>query len=105
MAKVKKGNKVLHVDDKAVGSYLKQGFDLIGDKGEVVKRATGGKSISAAEYNKVVEENERLKKQNSPNADLEKENDALKKQITKLQKEKTDAEAKAKAAEEAKTDK
>lgn len=61
MAKVKKLNRILSVDDRAVESYLKQGYDEIDDKGRIVRRATGGRDIPVAEYNKVLTENEELK--------------------------------------------
>ncbi len=58
---MKKGNKIVRVDDRQVGQYLKQGFDEISDKGKVLKKATGGKTYSAAEYNKVSDEVDTLK--------------------------------------------
>lgn len=61
MAYVKKANRVLTVSKEAVSSYLKDGYDEIDEKGEVIKRATGGKTVSLAEYNKALEENETLK--------------------------------------------
>ncbi|UYG93191.1 hypothetical protein [Cytobacillus firmus] len=64
MAKVKKLNRVLTVEDSAVPSYLKAGYDEIDEKGEVVKRATGGRTVSIAEYNKVLDEVESLKAEN-----------------------------------------
>ncbi len=62
MVKVKNGNKILRVDERNVDSYLKRGFDQIDDKGKVVKRATGGRSVSLATYNQVLDELEKLKK-------------------------------------------
>lgn len=61
MARVKRLNRVLTVPDEVVGKYLKEGYDQIDDKGEVIKRATGGRFVSIAEYNKVVEELEKTK--------------------------------------------
>ncbi|WP_017379744.1 hypothetical protein [Paenisporosarcina sp. TG-14] len=61
MAKVKKSNRVLTVDENAVEAYLKQGYDKVDDKGKVLKKAIAGKSVSAAEHNKVIEENDKLK--------------------------------------------
>jgi hypothetical protein len=61
MAKVKKGNRVLTVMEQAVPSYLKQGYDEIDDKGEVVQRATGGRFVPIGEHNKALDEIERLK--------------------------------------------
>lgn len=61
MAKVKKLNRVLTVSDEAVDSYLKRGYDQIDDAGKIIKRATGGRFIPISEYNKLLEENEKLK--------------------------------------------
>ena len=74
MAKVRKANRILTVNDNAVETYLKRGYDEIDEKGKVIKNATGNKSISIAKYNKIIEENEKLKKENT----------SLKGQITKL---------------------
>ena len=62
MAKVKKLNRVLTVSDEAVDSYLKRGYDQIDDAGKIIKRATGGRMVPISEYNKLLEENEKLKK-------------------------------------------
>lgn len=61
MAKVKKLNRVLTVSDEAVDAYLKRGYDQIDDKGKIIKHATGGRFIPIAEYNKLLEEVEKLK--------------------------------------------
>ena len=61
MAKVKKANRILTVSETEVNKYLQQGYDQIDDKGKVIKRATGGRMVPIAEYNKVLEENEKLK--------------------------------------------
>ncbi|HFI0420635.1 TPA: hypothetical protein ACGOW9_001847 [Streptococcus suis] len=54
-----KGNKVYDIDKSQIEAYVAQGFDILED-GKVVKSGTG-KSISAEEYDKVVEENKKLK--------------------------------------------
>ena len=77
MATVRKRNRVLKVNDNVVSRYLKDGYDQIDEKGEVVKLATGGKSVSIGSYNKVVEEVEKLK------AEIKK----LKTENTKLKKD------------------
>lgn len=61
MAFVKRGNRVLNVNDNAVDVYLKRGYDQIDNDGNVIKHATGGKKVSLAEYNKLKAENEQLK--------------------------------------------
>lgn len=58
---VKKHNKVLNIEDTRLESYLLQGFDQIDKNGAVLTKATGGKTVSLAEYNKVLDENESLK--------------------------------------------
>lgn len=73
--KVKKKNRVLHVEADRLVGFLNQGYDQVDEEGNVVKRATGGRTVSLAEHNKVLSEND----------DLKKENTALKGQITKLE--------------------
>ncbi|ARK28791.1 hypothetical protein [Halalkalibacter krulwichiae] len=94
MPKVKKGNRILNVEDDRVESYLKQGYDEIGDSGEVLKHATGGKSVPVGEYNKLLKELEELKSGTSQEEIevLKKENTALKGKITKLEKAAKEAE-------------
>lgn len=59
--KVKKDNKVLYVPEERLSYYLRDGYDQINDQGEVVKRATSGRMVPIAEYNRVVEELEKAK--------------------------------------------
>jgi len=61
MPKVKKDNKIYNVADASVNGYLKRGFDLIGDKGEIIKPATGGKTVNLQQFNEVSAENQSLK--------------------------------------------
>lgn len=63
MAKVKKLNRVLTVNDNAVETYLERGYDQIDENGKVIKEATGGKSVSVAQFNALKKENEALKQQ------------------------------------------
>lgn len=99
MIKVKKGNKIVQIQESALTSYLKNGFDQIDKKGEIVKRATGGKTISVAEYNKALIAINQLKKENEnlksvdevkelrvENKKLEVKNKKLKAEIEKLKK-------------------
>jgi len=74
MALVRKKNRILTVNDNAVESYLQRGYDQIDEKGKVTKQATGGKSVTVEQYNKLAEELEEIKKENT----------SLKGQITKL---------------------
>lgn len=74
--KMRKGNRVIHVAEGRVNAFLAQGYDQVNEKGEIVKRATGGRTVNIAEYNMVVEELEALKKENA----------TLKAKIAKLEK-------------------
>lgn len=94
--KVRKKNKIKVVNQNRVDAHLKQGYDQVDDNNKIVKRATGGKSVSLAEHNKVLDELAVLKK--TPASELQEQLEALKKEnatlkgkITKLEKaEKTD---------------
>lgn len=88
---LRKKNKIKVVNENRLEAHLKQGYDQIDDKGKIIARATGGRTVSIAEYNKVLDELEKLKKK--PAAELEeeveslkKENAALKGKVTKLEK-------------------
>ena len=81
---VRKNNKVLNIEDTRLDSYLLQGFDQIDKDGKVVTKATGGKAVSLAEYNKVVEERDALK-----GTDLAQELEAARKEIKALKTENT----------------
>lgn len=64
MAKVKKDNRILTVDNDRLQSFLAQGYDQIGEGGKVIKRATGGRNVTIQQYNKLAEQLEELKKEN-----------------------------------------
>lgn len=89
VVKVRKGNRILDIDEGRLSAHLQQGYDQIDSEGKVVKRATGGRSVSLAEHNVVVDELEKLKSVDlaKENEDLTKENKALKAKVTKLEKE------------------
>lgn len=74
MALVRKKNRILRVNDNSVDVYLKRGYDQIDESGKIIKGATGGKTVSIAEFNALKTENEELKKEIA----------SLKGQITKL---------------------
>lgn len=59
--KVRKKNRILHVESDRLAGFLNQGYDQIDEDGNVVKRATGGRTVSLPEFNKVVDENDKLK--------------------------------------------
>lgn len=58
---MKKSNRVIEVAESQVKGYLARGYDQIDGKGKIVKEATDGKTISAAEHSRVVKELEELK--------------------------------------------
>ena len=78
----KKLNRVYTIDENDKNKYLKNGFDIINEKGEVIENAIT-KTIAYSEHNKIVEE---LKAQvETLNAELEKAND-VPKNATELKK-------------------
>lgn len=86
VVKVKRLNKTLNIDKDRLDSYLLDGYDQINEAGEIITRATGGRNVSLAEYNKALDEldgltaeNEKLKAENSK---LKTENKNLKKETT-----------------------
>lgn len=89
--KVRKKNKIKVVNQNRVAAHLNQGYDQIDENGKIVKRATGGRTVSLAEYNKVLDELEELKKTPADTSQeeieaLKKENATLKGKVTKLEK-------------------
>lgn len=77
VVKVKRLNKTLNIDKDRLASYLLDGYDQIDEEGNIVTRATGGRNVSLAEYNKALDEKD----------ELEKENKKLKSEVAKLKKE------------------
>ncbi|EZP77622.1 hypothetical protein H839_08314 [Parageobacillus genomosp. 1] len=61
VVKVRKQNRILDVPASRLEAFLQQGYDQIDEKGKVIRRATGGRTVPLAEYNKVVEELEKAK--------------------------------------------
>lgn len=94
MALVKRENRVLTVHDDIVHTYLIEGYDQIDSEGSIVKRATGGRNVSLVEYNKLLDELDKLrdkdkieeleqviKDKNEEIKILEADNDRLTKQV------------------------
>ncbi|PEW91869.1 MULTISPECIES: hypothetical protein [Bacillus] len=77
VVKVKRLNKTLNIDEGRLDSYLLDGYDQIDEEGNIITRATGGRNVSLAEYNKVLDAND----------ELEKENKKFKSELAKLKKE------------------
>lgn len=57
MKQVRRGNKVLTIDDVELDGYLKEGFDELDDKGKV-KTVSPNKTYTAAEVEKITAEYE-----------------------------------------------
>ena len=70
-------NKTLNIDEGRLDSYLLDGYDQIDEEGNGITRATGGRNVSLAEYNKALDEKD----------ELEKDNKKLKSEVAKLKKE------------------
>lgn len=56
VVKVKRLNKTLNIDEGRLDSYLLDGYDQIDEEGNIITRATGGRNVSLAEFNKVLDE-------------------------------------------------
>jgi hypothetical protein len=50
---LRKANRVITVAEELADGYLVRGYDQIDKNGKVVKEATGGKTVSVAEHNKL----------------------------------------------------
>lgn len=57
----KKGNKVIQVDEVTKARYLNDGYNII-ENGKIIEYGRGA-TVALADYMKVVEENESLKKE------------------------------------------
>ncbi|WP_438310809.1 hypothetical protein [Sporosarcina sp. FA9] len=75
--KIKKKNRILHVETSRLASFLNQGYDQIDDDGKVIKLATGGRTVSLPEHNKVLEELDVLKKSFADSEEFNKLQDAF----------------------------
>jgi flagellar basal body rod protein FlgG len=51
--RLKKANRILTVAEELADGYLARGYDVIDKDGNVTKEATGGKTITVAEHNKL----------------------------------------------------
>lgn len=58
----KKLNRVIQVNEQTKDFYVNQGYDICDDKGKVIEHGKGAK-VSAVAFEKLAEENEKLKKQ------------------------------------------
>ncbi|XCT23556.1 hypothetical protein AB0R72_21550 (plasmid) [Bacillus velezensis] len=63
MARVKKLNRVLTVSDERVSGYLRDGYDQIDETGNILKRATGGRTVPVSEHNKALDKIEALEEE------------------------------------------
>lgn len=58
-----KGNKVYTVDEQTKDDYIKSGFDVFDDEGNILQYGAG-KTVSMDEYNKLKKHCEKLEKEN-----------------------------------------
>lgn len=59
---VKSGNKIYQTNAFDLPNYLKEGFDQVDETGKkIIKRATGGKTITIQQYNKALDQIDKLK--------------------------------------------
>lgn len=103
--KIRKKNRILHVETGRLNGFLNQGYDQIDEQGNVVKLATGGRTVSLPEHNKVLKELQSLKENQGDAEELNKvlaENEELKKENTTLKGKLTKAENALEAAKEPK---
>lgn len=91
---VRKSNRILHVAANLADSYLKRGYDQVNEKGKVVKHATGGKTISVAEFNKLQEAYQELA--DKQDGDAEEQIKKLNNRIEELENELEETKEKAK---------
>ncbi len=75
MTVVKKGNIELSIDENELSAFLAKGYDQIDGGGRITKQATGGKSVSVEEYNKLLAENAGLKKKLAEKSGKKKQSD------------------------------
>ncbi|WP_300385147.1 hypothetical protein [Clostridium sp.] len=73
--KATKGNKIYTITEAEKDFYVKQGFDILDDKGNIIEHGAG-KQIKVEEYETLKIEKEKL----------EKENKKLKEEIKELKK-------------------
>lgn len=67
-----KGNRSYTITDADKAFYKKQGFDIIGDDGQILEHGDG-KTVSYEQYAKVIDELEKLKAKKGKGKDADKE--------------------------------
>ena len=84
MKRVKLGGRVLRIEDNAVAEFLKKGYSVIDDKGNVVQKG------DVTTFGQAVEEIKSLEASNAllrlKIKELEEENEALKKKLSAAKK-------------------
>ena len=85
-----KGNKQLKIDEKEKGAYLNLGYDIAKEEGGklVPLEESPAKTVTAAQYKAVLDENAKLKEQVET---IEKENKALKEKLAEANKKPKEA--------------
>lgn len=87
--RVKKANRVLTISEEEKDFYKAQGYDVVKlnettNSYDIVEPATGGKMYSVVQYDKVLEENKKLKKRITELEEKEPDRETLKKELTDL---------------------
>lgn len=77
-----KGNKEIRVEDHYEDKYLNEGWDLIDEKGKIIKTGLGTDDKAEKKIKKLQEDNKKLK---DALTESEKENDALVAKIQELE--------------------
>lgn len=70
--KATKGNKIYTIDEAQKDIYQAQGYDILGDQGEIIQYGAG-KSVSYEQFKKVSDEVTKLKLENKKLKDKIKE--------------------------------
>lgn len=87
VVRLRKANRVVTVQEMLAPGYLKRGYDQIDDNGNIMKHATGGKTVSIAEHVAVLKELEEIKTKAKEFAEkgkqLQEENQKLKERLSK----------------------
>ena len=80
-----RSNKEYTISEQQKEFYLKEGYDIIDDKGKIIEYSPK-KTVKYAEYKKIKDELEALKANPSQNTEIEKTNEKLTKEVEKLTK-------------------
>jgi uncharacterized phage infection (PIP) family protein YhgE len=94
VVQVKKANRIVSIPADQLKGYLQRGYDQVED-GKVVKHATGGKNISAAQHQKVLDRIEELEARGTEGGVSQEEFDKLQEAHQELAQENDELKEKA----------